>query len=292
MMKCALCNCTESRMEFAVPRNDIDKYAFFLEKDEYTPAVYWECAGCEAMIWKTGSEYERIYDGFAYSSETGNAVEFLGKRFREITALPPEKSDNSQRIERIRTFLMRRNARAKHGFPKRVLDVGAGMGVFLYGFLNENWRGTAIEPDPDACNQMRGIMPEAQVIQGYFNEVDPDGSFDLITLNRMLEHVANPYPILRKAKEKLKHTGCIYIELPDVRAYYCNGPHDADFGYGHYTIYSPMALAHLGTHSGLEFLSMNRVVEPSGKYTIYGFYGHSPMAGTSCKKTGGSSNEI
>lgn len=271
-MMCPICGGRKARMEFSVTREEPDKYSSFLGKDDQGPAVYWECDNCEAMLWKSRPEYERIYDGFAYSSETGDPVKFIRERFEEVVSLPPQKSDNRKRVSRIRAFLAEQKLLFEKDESKDVLDVGAGMGVFLYCFLGNSWRGTAVEPDPNACNHMRDVLPRSKIIQGYFDKIDLQSTFDLITLNRMLEHVANPYTLMEGIRRLLKKAGFLYLELPDVRAYFHNGPHDQDFGYGHYIIYSPIALSYLGSRSDLELVLLNRVTEPSSKHTIYAFF--------------------
>jgi len=270
-MKCPICKNTKSSKEFVVARDERDKYSYFKETEEYSPAKYWECSNCEAMIWDENSDYERIYESFAYTIETGDSVEFIRKRFETILKLPPEKSDNVQRVKRIRSFLAQYT---NNDFKKiqTILDIGAGLGIFLHSFLNNNWEGTAIEPDKNACKHMRSFLPETKIYQGYINDLNLFEKYDLITINRMLEHVSNPYLILKKVTSILKNSGYLYIELPDVRSYFYNGPHDQDFGYGHYIIYSPITMSIMASYSGLELMSLQRVIEPSKKYTIYGFF--------------------
>ncbi|MDQ7834251.1 MAG: class I SAM-dependent methyltransferase [Humidesulfovibrio sp.] len=225
------------------------------------------------MYWLEQGDYERIYDGLAYKAETGDADSFIRQRFQTIISLPPAKSDNAQRVARVREYA---STRLDFSHPRQVLDIGAGMGVFLHQFLDSRWQGTAIEPDPSACEHMRSVLPTARIIQRYIDQVDLPEHFDLITMNRTLEHVPNPIAFLRHAAKLLKPTGIAYVELPDVRAFYLNGPHDQDFAYGHYVVYTPSALVHIGREADLDLHRLQRVIEPSGKHTIYGFFLKSP----------------
>ncbi len=272
MNACPICACTKARREFTVTRETPDIYATYREGDRYQPAQYWECDNCEAMLWKGRPEYEHIYDGFAYRAETGDAEKFIAARFEKIISLPEKASDNCQRVDRIKKFLAEKKRLSDTEAVHDVLDVGAGLGVFLYRFLDESWIGTAVEPDAVACAHMKRVLPGAHILEGYLNEVTLRQQFDLITINRMLEHVPDPYKILKTVRKRLKPGGYLYLELPDVRAYFENGPHDPDFSYGHYIVYSPVALAVLTANSGLDMVALNRVNEPSGKHTLYGFF--------------------
>lgn len=272
-MKCPICSSSQTTKLFSVSREEVDKYAQCDrgKNDKVQPAQYAECRNCAAMYLMADDRYDRIYDGFAYTVETGDAADFIARRFKVVTELPPEKSDNVQRVARIRETVAQQTTGLSHT-PRQVLDIGAGMGVFLHAFLDENWIGTAIEPDPAACAHLRQVLPQTTVHQGYHNEINVLEEFDLITMNRMLEHVSSPVATLATAVRMLKPGGLMYLELPDVRAYYRNGPDDLDFGYGHYVIFSPQALLSAGLQAGLDVCHMERVREPSGKFTIFGLF--------------------
>ena len=42
--------------------------------------------------------------------------------------------------------------------------------------------------------------------------------FDIITLNKVIEHVKNPKALIAKSMKNLKNNGVIYIEVPDEKA--------------------------------------------------------------------------
>ena len=42
--------------------------------------------------------------------------------------------------------------------------------------------------------------------------------FDIITLNKVIEHVKNPKALIAKSIKNLKNNGVIYIEVPDEKA--------------------------------------------------------------------------
>ena len=110
-----------------------------------------------------------------------------------------DKSDNMQRVMRIKKYLEEESLYPLIGCEKELLDIGAGMGVFPYKFLDETWRGTILEPDSVACDHMRTVIPGATVICGDLRSASLRKKFDLITMNRVLEHIADPIACLRRA---------------------------------------------------------------------------------------------
>jgi SAM-dependent methyltransferase len=265
---CYICGARIANREFQVTRPD--KWGSYVSPHTSGPATYFECSHCEAMLFKGSWEYGDAYsDGFYYGVDGDTPAEFLEKRFRQILSLPKAASDNESRIRRIGDFLKSRYFH-KEG-PARVLDVGAGMGVFLSRFVDSCWDGVAVEPDPNACQHLRKFLPNILVYEGISSGVNYNTSFDLITLNRVLEHISDPVGVLASERDHLSDGGYIYLELPDTQSYYKDGLNNEAFGYGHLIVYSPIAIGILARRAGLDLVHMNRVVEPSGKFTIYGF---------------------
>ena len=54
-----------------------------------------------------------------------------------------------------------------------------------------------------------------EAFHGTLFEFKSNRKFNLITFNKVLEHVDNPVEILKKSKDYLKPNGFVYIELPD-----------------------------------------------------------------------------
>jgi 2-polyprenyl-3-methyl-5-hydroxy-6-metoxy-1,4-benzoquinol methylase len=47
----------------------------------------------------------------------------------------------------------------------------------------------------------------------------PDGAFDCITFNDCLEHLVDPWAVLRCISQKLAHGGCVIASIPNLRFY-------------------------------------------------------------------------
>jgi SAM-dependent methyltransferase len=264
---CPICGSSSEQGRFRVTRQD--KFAITPDRIR-APAEYIECSVCRSMHLQDDGKYTQVYlDGSFYSVD-GDPVEFLRKRFAQVIALPQERSDNYCRVSRINAFL--KTEKLSMNDKKKVLDIGAGMGVFLHRFLDDRWEGAALEPDSHACRHMESVLPGVRIIQGDSSALALNEQFDLITFNRVLEHIYDPVTELRKLRDHCHQGTVIYIELPDTLSFYEDGPNNEAFGYGHYCVYSPESLMIMTGKAGLKMVSCARVVEPSGKFTLYGFF--------------------
>jgi 2-polyprenyl-3-methyl-5-hydroxy-6-metoxy-1,4-benzoquinol methylase len=102
---------------------------------------------------------------------------------------------------------------------RRILEVGCGEGMFSAGLKNklqaEVW---GLERDPDAAEKAKSRMDK--VLNGDVNLlIDrlPDGHFDCIVCNDVLEHLVDPCEVLARLKRKLSGKGVIVASIPNVR---------------------------------------------------------------------------
>lgn len=103
------------------------------------------------------------------------------------------------------------------GTPKTVLEIGCAAGCFKKNF---SWpvEYHGVEPDRNAADAARrsGIV----IYEGFYDAVAktiPDGHFDLIVCNDVIEHMADPWAFLRSASAKLTPDGKIIGSIPNVR---------------------------------------------------------------------------
>lgn len=268
-MNCTICQCENISLKFTVTRED--PYAAAVFKDRSVPAEYGICSRCGCMFQTNAQDFDKAYASGEYYGVDTPTPESYARRFKKIISLPKENSDNVQRVRRIKSFLTK--FQMEKNRKKRVLDMGAGLGVFLHEFLEKGWQGTAVEPDPEACVHLHQVLAGTRVHQADTNHLprDLNKNFDLLTFNRVLEHIENPVLALTKVIPLLVPGGWIYVEVPDVLSFYEDGPGNEAFGHGHYTVHSPGSLALTAQAAGLVLMHLDRVTEPSGKYTLYGF---------------------
>jgi SAM-dependent methyltransferase len=109
-----------------------------------------------------------------------------------------------------------------------VLDIGSGVGSFVVACRKRGFHAFGIEPDRIGQGgrissiQIARRRLENQVFAVGVGESLPfaDRSFDLITLNQVMEHVAEQAAVLREALRVLKEGGAIYIASPNYLRFY------------------------------------------------------------------------
>ncbi|RPH53705.1 class I SAM-dependent methyltransferase, partial [bacterium] len=212
----------------------------------------------------SGDYYAGSYNESTYAGR-------LLEAFRRIRALAAGQSDNKQRVRRIADFL------ARGGRPPaevRVLDVGSGLCVFLAELKGYGYECHCVDPDPAAVEHALAHAGVDGAWAGILETFRTDLRFDLVTFNKVLEHVTDPVRLLRQARELLKPGGSIYGELPDGDlARRVGGVVERqEFFAEHYAVYGPGSLAHLARRAGFACSDPVSLREPSGKCTVFSFF--------------------
>jgi 2-polyprenyl-3-methyl-5-hydroxy-6-metoxy-1,4-benzoquinol methylase len=98
-----------------------------------------------------------------------------------------------------------------------VLDVGCGKGSFLRALKMQRggWRYVGVEPSREEADLARrdgGI----EIHQGMFGETAlPAGTFDLVTIMHVLEHVPDPRATIAEIHRVLAPDGLLFVEVPN-----------------------------------------------------------------------------
>jgi SAM-dependent methyltransferase len=112
----------------------------------------------------------------------------------------------------------------------RVLDIGCGNNsptVTKRWFPGCHYAGADIQRYNNSDADMAAIdqfYPVGADGSGY--DAIPESSYDLVILNHVVEHMADPAPILAKLCTKLKPEGYIWIAFPSLRS--LSLPHSVD----------------------------------------------------------------
>jgi SAM-dependent methyltransferase len=109
-----------------------------------------------------------------------------------------------------------------------ILDVGSGVGSFVVGCRRQGLLAFGIEPDRIGRGggltsiQIARRRLESRVFAAAVGEKlpFPDRSFDLVTMNQVIEHVADQVAVLREAVRVTKDGGAIYIACPNYLRFY------------------------------------------------------------------------
>jgi 2-polyprenyl-3-methyl-5-hydroxy-6-metoxy-1,4-benzoquinol methylase len=100
------------------------------------------------------------------------------------------------------------------GKGARVLDIGCGNGRVMMQLRSVGWQVSGVEPDPKSAAQAReaGLDVRAGLLDpGTW----PEGCFDAITMNHVIEHLHDPLGMLRICAQILKPGGSISIATPN-----------------------------------------------------------------------------
>lgn len=102
---------------------------------------------------------------------------------------------------------------------RRILEFGCGYGAF--GAFLKRTRGlevTGVEPVAQAAERAASRLDRVLVttIDHALKELQ-DSSYDCVVFNDVLEHLADPWGTLRRARSVLSSAGVVVASLPNVR---------------------------------------------------------------------------
>lgn len=104
---------------------------------------------------------------------------------------------------------------------QRLLEIGCAEAAFSSRLKQDlNLEAWGVEMNAGAA--ARAAAKLDRVIEGRVEEVLgqlPDGYFDCIVCNDVLEHIYDPYALLTALKGKLSNTGVIVCSIPNIRYY-------------------------------------------------------------------------
>jgi len=95
----------------------------------------------------------------------------------------------------------------------RILDVGAGAGIFVQLAIEHGLEAQGIEPSAFLANY--AISQGLPVVNSSIPNYPPD-SFDAVYMTDVLEHIADPAPLLLAYNKILKSGGILFVTVPNV----------------------------------------------------------------------------
>jgi SAM-dependent methyltransferase len=96
----------------------------------------------------------------------------------------------------------------------RLLDIGAGCGVFLAVAQKRGWKVKGIEPSSQSA-EVAQRQYGLDIYNGTLQEYDENGEFDVITFVNVLDHSVEPWKEVSKAKLLLKSNGVLFLRFPN-----------------------------------------------------------------------------
>ena len=227
------------------------------------------CTRCGHFLSVHEMDTSKLYEG-AYVDATYGA-DGLRRAFDRIVALDPARSDNVGRVTRIVAYAGSHFGVQRAAGPLTILDVGSGLCVFLHRIRTTTpWIATALDPDERAVRHARECAG-VNAIRADFMQCKPASRFDIVTLNKVLEHVIDPVAMLRHAHDFLAPGGFVYVELPDGEDAQSEGPGREEFFIDHLHVFSLESIRILANRAGFHCDHVERLREPSSKFTLRAF---------------------
>lgn len=103
-----------------------------------------------------------------------------------------------------------------HPRPARVLDIGCATGRFLSLMQRKGWQVAGVEMNSAAAQRARNALG-ADIHSGAFSTASfVDGTFDVVTMFHVLEHLPDPLLTLQRINSLLRPGGFVVILVPNA----------------------------------------------------------------------------
>lgn len=183
--KCILCNSSRRTLLF--------------QQDEW---IVYKCADCGLGFLDPRpikNELQNFYQNAYFSSHYDEGLKI------DSSVMKRRISQEDHRIKFFRNF-------KKHG---KVLDIGCGMGYFLYACRIYGYEVEGVDVSDDSAFYVRNEL-KIPVTTGSIEEINfKDDSIDIITMWHSLEHTPDPRKHLKKAWNWLKQDGFLVVDVPN-----------------------------------------------------------------------------
>jgi SAM-dependent methyltransferase len=197
LLACPVCGSPDLHDKLRVQDKSVSQETFTIQ----------QCAACGFQFTNPrpdAASIGRYYESDAYVSHN-SAAQGLVNRVYKVA----------------RYFTVRRKvaliAKLNGGRPGQLLDYGCGTGHFLAGAKRAGWQVTGLEPNArarhDAAARVGQPILEASALAGL-----APGSFDIISLWHVLEHVHALHDTLNELINKLKAGGKLLIAVPNAES--------------------------------------------------------------------------
>ena len=105
----------------------------------------------------------------------------------------------------------------RHGFRRPILDIGCGEGLFAKVVFAEKI-DTGIDPDSRELERARALEAYEELIECTGDAIGkPNGHYNTIFSNSVLEHISDVDPVFREAHRLLANGGRFYVTVPSNR---------------------------------------------------------------------------
>lgn len=153
------------------------------------------CANCGHMQLERIPAEEVLEESYEEAASTDYLEEEAGQRATAASIL--------EQIER-------------HREPGRLLDLGCWVGFFGAEAQKRGWSATGVEPSRFASTYARDELGLEVISAGLFEADLPEGSFAVVFLGDVVEHLPDPAEAVRRVGSLLAPGGLLVMALPDA----------------------------------------------------------------------------
>lgn len=151
--------------------------------------------------------------------------------------------------------------------PGRLLDIGSGNGRLLHVARQAGWQVKGLELSATMAAFVRQELDIAVEVANFLEttpSLEDAGSFDVVVLRHVLEHLLDPLITLEKISVLMKPDGYLLLEMPNIEAMtkrwsrfvvgagFHKRHFDADFQAGHCNEYSKRSMRYLAEKTGFK----------------------------------------
>ncbi len=101
-----------------------------------------------------------------------------------------------------------------------ILELGIGHGLSTSKVCNFSNNYTVIEGSSKVINNFKKNYPSVQckIINQYFEKFSCQKKYDIIIMGFVLEHLENPFKVLKRYKKFLNPNGKLFISVPNAKS--------------------------------------------------------------------------
>ena len=233
--------------------------------------MYSSCDLCACNEWETVSELDRDGNPLRTMICMGCGIianvpipsrddlfNFYSNEYRKSYkgAAAPRLRQVWRNFRRIEKHLKRN--RAIYNGHRKCLDLGSGSGEFMFLVRAMGIDCIGIEPSVDYAAYSRDVLGLNVETHALEDTEFQEGSFDLIRLSHVLEHMPDPVRSLERLRRLLCDDGVLYIEVPNIEDEAYLKVKGRLFHYGHIFNFNPFTLRLASARAGLEELPVSR----------------------------------
>jgi SAM-dependent methyltransferase len=140
-----------------------------------------------------------------------------------------------------------------------LLDIGCSIGHFLKLARERGWKTVGLELNKKAVKHAREVWGLTVIEKVLSEAAFPDSSFDSVTLWGVIEHLKNPYEVIKEVYRILKSKGVLLTFCPNVDSLVCRVLHEKAScfdGRNHCGYFSPGTIQYLFEQCGFKVVGI------------------------------------